>query len=293
MTTKIRIQLPLNISRGLEEMLQEHLSTHTSDYPGEICIENSHSCGPKDGKKNTSADIYIGFVPELIKKTDIDIRNHFKVIAHCFEISTYLTTNGFFDTTGCFLPFGIVPFIIFYNPDHTSESELPQTWRDLLNPKWENRIMMPGAEHMAAKVVRTILSDENPDLTESIDKNISFSGMPPNVIDNVKKGNYALGITNITFGKISEAHRIKLIWPEDGLMSMPQIMAWKGDIDKRFLKLGAFMLSEPVQSFLNQQSFITAAPDMALPEIFRNQLPKLKWSGWSHFRQAMKSCDQT
>lgn len=286
--TKIKIQLPLNISRGLEEMLQEHLKTHASDYPGEICLENAHSCGPANVTKQEPADILVGFVPELIKEPDETIMARYQCVNQHYHISEFLLNSGFSDSKGFFLPFGIVPFIIFYHPDHLSESELPRTWRDLLDLKWENRILMPGKEHMAAKVVRTVLKDENPDLAESIDKNITFAGMPPNVIDQVKKGDYALGITNITFGKISEAHHIKLIWPEDGLICMPQIMVWKNNLDDRFLKLGSFMLSEPVQLFLKQQSFIPAAPDIPLPDIYQNQLT-LKWPGWTHFREAMNS----
>ncbi|WP_303861786.1 ABC transporter substrate-binding protein [Alkalibaculum bacchi] len=286
---KIQIQLPLNMSRGLEEILREHIESGTGEYHTEIEIENCHACGTKGEKGLNHGDIMIGFMPELAVQTDEYILRDLISTSGRFPISKAFQCSGFIDPQGYFHTFGIVPFVMFYNPDYTDASEIPRTWSELLHPKWKGRIMMPGKEHMAPKVIRAILKYQNPNQAQAIEENITCSGMPPNVIEAVRNGEFSLGITNITFGKISENYKIRMIWPEDGLLCMPQIIAWKKGLDESLLKLGDFMLSSKVQNFLKQQSFVPVSNEVKPPEIFINKSSVLKWTGWDSFRQAMKN----
>ena len=285
---KVQIQLPLNISRGIEEILKEHIEENRGEYQREIDIVNSHGCGP-EGEMGPQADIMIGFMPDLVQQTDEYILRRMRSAAGRFPIRKELQDSGFVDPRGCFHTFGVVPFVMFYNPDYTDAAEIPRSWKELLEPKWKGRVMMPGKEHMAPKVIWAVLKQQNPEQAWAVDENITCSGMPPNVIEAVKSGKFALGIVNITFGRISESQNIKMFWPEDGFICMPQIIAWQKDLDESTLKLGDFMLSPKVQNFLVQQLFYPAASEVELPEIFRNNNAVLKWTGWDDFRAAMKN----
>jgi len=286
---KVQIQLPLNISRGLEEILREHIEADRGEYQTEIEIENSHACGTEGEMDLNHADIMIGFMPDLAMQTDEYLLEHMLSATGRFPISKELQDSGFVDPRGCFHTFGIVPFVMFYNPDYTDASEIPRSWHELLEPKWKGRIMMPGKEHMAPKVIRAVLKHQNQERAQAVDENITCSGMPPNVIEAVKSGKFALGITNITFGRISENQKIRMFWPEDGLLCMPQVIAWKKDLDESTLKLGDFMLSPKVQNFLIQQTFFPASPEAEPPAMLRNNNAALKWTGWDDFRAAMKN----
>ncbi len=286
---RVQIQLPLNISRSLEDTLREHIETNASEYQTEIRLENSHACGGESAADQQPADIMIGFVPELAMQTDEYLRENIINAPGRFPVNKKWQEQGFADPRGYFHVFGIVPFIMFYNPDYTEEAELPRTWSEILNPQWKGRIMMPGKEHMAPRVIRAFLKHGNLEKAQAVDENIICSGMPPNVIEAIKNGEFALGITNITFGKISESQKIKMIWPEDGLLCMPQIMVWKKGLDETLLKLGDFMLSSKVQSLLAQQAFVPTAPENEMPEMIRANQVGLKWAGWDEFRQAMRN----
>ncbi|MDD4169782.1 MAG: ABC transporter substrate-binding protein [Desulfotomaculaceae bacterium] len=285
---KVRIQLPLNISRGIEEILRDHIETGREEYQREIDIVNSQMCGA-EGETGPQADIMIGFTPDLAQQTDEYILGHMLSAPGRFPIRKELRDSGFVDPRGCFHTFGIVPFVMFYNPDYTVAAEIPRSWNELLEPQWKGRVIMPGKEHMAPRVIRAVLKQQNPEQARAVDENITCSGMPPNVIEAVKSGKFALGIANITFGRISESQKIKMFWPEDGLLCMPQVIAWSKDLDESMLKLGDFMLSPKVQNFLIQQAFYPAAPAAEPPEILRNNHAVLKWTGWDNFRAAMKS----
>ncbi|MGI6492540.1 MAG: ABC transporter substrate-binding protein [Peptococcaceae bacterium] len=278
---KIQIRLPLNISRGLEEILREHVITAGDDYQTEFAIENSHSSGAE-------ADIFIGFMPELAVQTDRYLQEHMLKVPGRFPISKELQDSGFVEPGGYFHTFGIVPFVMFYNPAYTDESEIPRAWHELLAPKWKGRVMMPGKEHIAPKVIRAVLKYGNPEQAPAVDENITYRGTPPNVIEAVKNGEFALGIANITFGRISESQKIKMFWPEEGLLCMPQIIAWKKGLAGSLLKLGDFMLSPRVQDFLMRQTFVPAAPEADPPALLKDNYAVLKWIGWGNFRAAMR-----
>ncbi|HZK42749.1 MAG TPA: ABC transporter substrate-binding protein [Syntrophomonadaceae bacterium] len=288
---KVQIQLPININRRFEEMLGEHFEANQKNYKDKIEIKNAHGSGSEREADIKNADILIGFIPELAMQTDEEMRGQMMSTVNRFPISKTLEDMGFVDPQGYFHTFGIVPFVIFYNPEYTAAAELPRTWNELLDSKWKGRILMPGKEHIAPKVIRAILKHQNPSKAHIVDENITYKGMPPNVIQAVKNGEFALGIANITFGKISETQNIKMIWPNDGLLCMPQMIAWKKGSEENLLKLGDFLLSPKVQTFLSQQAFIPVAPGNEPSEIIKRDDISLKWAGWNDFREAMRNSE--
>lgn len=287
----VLIQLPLNISRALEETLREHIESSAGAYQAEIILKNTYGCGGESVTDWKQADILIGFLPELAMQTDAYIREHYVSAPGRFPMKQELQDQGFADSRGCFQVFGVVPFIMFYNPEYTDAAAVPRTWGELLAPQWKGRIIMPGKEHMAPRVIRAVQKYEHWRTAPAVEENITCRGLPPNVIEAVKKGEFALGITNVTFGKIAASQKIRMIWPEDGLLCMPQIMAWKKGLGEQLMKLGDFMLSPKVQDLLTQQAFVPMAPGAAFPEIISQNKVGLKWIGWDHFREAMRQSE--
>lgn len=289
---KIQIRLPLNISRGFTELLREHLASFPGADQGEIEIEDCHGCGRTEKQSLRHGDIVIGFIPELVRQRDDYLLEHLISVPGRFPIDKALQNSGFVDPLGCFHTFAVVPFVILYNPDYTDASEVPCTWKELLTPRWKGRIMMPGPEHIAPQVIRAVLKYENPSQVQALTENFICRGMPPNVIEAVRNGEFSLGITNITFGKISGNHNIKMIWPEDGILCMPQMIAWKKGLDNKLLKIGDFIFSAPIQNFLAQQSFVPAAIAGTMPDNYdARSTAVLKWSGWDDFRTALKNSE--
>ncbi len=285
---KVHIRLPLNISRSFEEILREHVEGNPGKYPKGVKLISSHNYDGEEASNQQPAGIMIGFMPEIEMQSDEDLLQNFVSIPGGFPIRKELLDLGFADPRGFFHVFGIVPFIIFYHPDHADAGEIPRTWGDLLDPRWKGRIAMPGKEHIAPRIVRAVLKYENPQRAEAVDENIICRGVPPNVIESVKNGEFSLGIANITFGKISEGLKIRTIWPKDGLLCAPQIIIWRKGAAEKMIGLGDFLLSPQVQGLLSQQAFVPSAPGTGFPPIFRENSVKLKWDGWDHFRAAMK-----
>jgi len=175
---RVQIQLPLNISRSLEEVLREHIEINQEEYGRDIIIENLHSCGEKNRTDLKPADIMIGFMPELLTQSDDYIAEYFRGDVGRFPINEELQEQSFYDERGFFHIFGIVPFIMFYNTDCIDVTEVPHTWSELLNPRWKGRVIMPGKEHMAPKVIRAVFKYENSNKAQAVDENITCRGMP-------------------------------------------------------------------------------------------------------------------
>ena len=269
-------------------MLSEYIADHGEEYKREIEIKNLHGSPSEREEIIKDADIIIGFIPELIAQADKGLFEQVTNISQRFPMAKTINKKGFGDPLGYFQPFAIVPFVIFYNPELTNELEIPRCWDDLLDVKWKGRILMPAKEHMAPKVIRGILKHQNPEKIHRVDENIICKGMPPNVIQAVKDGEFALGITNITFGKISTNQKIKIISLEDGFLCMPQSIAWKKGVNDNTLRLGDFLLSSKVQNFLVQQGFISVNNEDEPSETTKISIQSIKWPGWQHFRGAME-----
>lgn len=89
--------------------------------------------------------------------------------------------------------------VIAYNTDLVSEEEAPRTWKDLLDPKWKDRIIMtdPGSSGSAKYFVGALMND--PDYGETFFEELKANGcmLESNSTAThllVADGTYAVGI---------------------------------------------------------------------------------------------------
>ncbi|HHW61548.1 MAG TPA: ABC transporter substrate-binding protein, partial [Syntrophomonadaceae bacterium] len=101
-------------------------------------------------------------------------------------------------------------------------------------------------------------------------------------------GVYPLGITNIAFARISRQKNTRLIFPQDGLFCMPQVMVWSKKADERLLEMGDFLMSRQVQEYLALQAFVPAAPESSIPELLANNKVTLRWEGWEQYLNVIR-----
>lgn len=289
---KIRIQMPLNVSRGFETILLQYFKSKEgiSLAPEKIEIINplSGACSQINGLEQI--DIFIGFIPELFKQSKDYFENNFLNLKKYCSIRKELMETGLRDNRGYLQPIAIVPFVYFYNPNYTNASIVPSSWQELLDKRWKGKVLMPDDKHIAPQVIKTILKHENPTLIKSIDENIVCEGMPPNVIDAIEAGEFSIGITNISFGIISKIKNIQVASPNDGYICMPQIIACRNKVDKEIIEdLIKFLLSKEIQDLFSQQSFISVREGGKSLDFIGNITDMLKWPGWQKFCQVFKN----
>lgn len=290
---KILIDLPLNISRTLEEMLKEVGREMEKKDGITLEIINRHQCHSDNANlenkflNSNVPDLVIGHAEYFSTFSEKYLKENFRSLPNRFPIRTELKDAGFPDEKGFFHPFTVIPFAMFYNPGMLGDQDLPEVWEDVLDDCWAGRIIMPDKQHMAPKMLSALMQMDYPEKISNFKQNFIFSGAPINVVNAVDEEQYPIGITNITFARISGNKNIRLLWPKDGFFCMPQIMAFSNQADERLLEVGDFLLSRKVQEFLAFQTFVPVSSDVEMPQILIEHQFKLKWKGWEDFFQVM------
>lgn len=285
----ILLHCPLNISRTLSRMMedfceklrQKHgtslqldIQPHRPEEKSRLkaCIEAGEIPAMTVGHVDDFADLPAEVISEICR-----------ALPGRFPLRQELSDIGFADSNGYFHPFAVVPFAIFYNPNLLDESRVPATWQDLLSPDWQGKIRMPDPFRIVSAVVRAFLRDDFPNDFDQFEKNVVQQGSPPEVVADVDSGDYPIGITNIAFARISRQKNTRIIWPDDGLFCMPQVMVFGRDASPPVLEIGDFLMSREVQAYLSMQSFVAASPEVALHPLVAENGCKLRWKGWKSF----------
>ncbi len=285
---RVLVHLPLNISRAIEEMLKDFGRGMKQKYGIGLEIANLHKCLAAGGQGRnwdleSLPDLLIGNANYILRLAGNNLAEHVRPLAGRFSLRPELVRAGFADSQGYFHPFTIVPFAIFYNPQVVKEEELPRVWADLLDIAWRGRILMPAEHHMAPKMIRALMQAYYPEKAAALEQNMVFAGAPINVVNAVDEGHYPLGITNVTFARVSRNKNISMLWPEDGLFCMPLVMVWHKKADDRLLAIGDYLLSDRVQEYLALQTFVPVSGAVHTPTALVEKNFNLIWGGWDDF----------
>jgi hypothetical protein len=291
---KILVHCPLNISRTLEEMLKEHSRQMQEKYGLTVQIETQPHRPTEEGLLQMYAanqdipDLVIGHVNDFAELPEDYLYDNFRALPGRFPLREELVEAGFTDPKGYFHPFVIIPFVIFYNQNLLDEKDLPRIWEELLDARWRSKILMPDEYRMVSKIVRTFMAAHYPDKFDNFQRNVVHQGAPIDVVNAVDDGQYPLGITNIAFARISRNKNTRLLWPEDGVFCMPQVMVWSKNADERLLETGDYLLSRQVQEYLALQSFVPASPEVAIPPLLAENRVGLRWEGWERYLEVIR-----
>jgi len=291
---KVLIHCPLNISRTLVQMVGEFSQQlqQQSDISIEVITQphrvEEQSLFKGFVERGELPDLTIGHVDDFSDLPAGFLEQRVMPLPGRFPLRRELADLGFADESGYFHPFVVIPFAVFYNQNLLAKVDLPQSWGDLLDPRWEKKILMPDEYRLASIVVRACLKADYPQEFSHFEDNFVCSGSPLEVVTAVDAGEYTLGITNIAFARISKEKNTRIIWPQDGLFCMPQVMVWSREAPKPLLELGDFLMSEPVQKYLAMQSFVAAAPQVDLHPLVAENHCHLQWKGWPEFMKIIK-----
>lgn len=292
---RVFLHCPLNITRSLAEMIG-NFGRHLQEKNGmEVKVEVQPHRPEEESlfkicvEKKELPDLIIGHVNDFAELPEGYLAEYFCSLPAHYPLRKELADIGFNDTKGYFHPFVIIPFAVFYNHNMLSEKDIPIVWEDLLDSRWRNSILMPDEYRVVSLIIRNFMESSYPDKFNEFKANVKYQGSPIEVVNAVDEGNYPLGITNIAWARFSRQKNTSLIWPQDGTFCMPQVIVWKKGADERLFEMGDYIMSQPVQEFLALQGFVPVSPDVSLPPLLNNNKFSLRWQGWEHFLEVIKS----
>ena len=290
----VLLHCPLNISRSLVQMMEVFCSELNKKHGVEVVIETQpHRPSEKSlfeacVERGEVPDLTVGHVDDFADLPPGFLAEHFSSLPGRFPIRKELEEMGFTDNNGYFHPFVVIPFAIFYNHNLLENVDIPHVWKDLLDPRWQGKILMPDAFRIVSLVVKTFMRTDFPEEFDNFEANFIHQGSPMEVITAVDEGEYPIGITNIAFARISKHKNTRIIWPEDGLFCMPQVMVWGRNAPEPLFEIGDFLMSPQVQTYLSLQSFVPAASKILMHELITDNQCNLRWKGWGSFLEALK-----
>lgn len=291
---KVLLHCPLNISRSLEEMIREISWELQRKYDLTIDIIAQPHRPQEDSlfelllRKKELPDLIIGHINEFANLPAAFINKYFSSVQERFHIRKELADLGFADKKGFFHLFAVIPFAMFYNKNILNEQEIPHSWVDILEDKWQQKIYMPDQFRIVSTIIRSFMKATYPERFASFQKNVVCKGSPVDVVKAINNGEYPIGITNIAFARISRNENTRLIWPADGMFCMPQVMVWSKEADQALLEIGDFLLSAKVQEYMALQGFIPVSEAVTIPKLITDNGFKLHWKDWKHYLALMR-----
>ena len=131
-----------------------------------------------------------------------------------------------------------LPMVFLVNTDMVAEADIPKTWKDLADPKWEGKIAMadPASSGSAYTQLNTILmiygqaEDDYAagwEMVKSMMKNLVIQSGSSGAHKNVDSGEYPIGITleKAAVQYDLENGHLKMVYPEDGTSAVPDGIA--------------------------------------------------------------------
>ncbi|QGU06064.1 Iron uptake protein A1 precursor [Corynebacterium occultum] len=195
-------------------------------------------------------------------------------LAQLQDIDTADLIEEAVDEDGYYVGTRIIPTVIAYNSELVKESELPQSWADLTDPKYAGQLVMPdpavsGAAAFNASVWK---NDENlgEEWINALGENapmIAASNGPTS--QEIAGGGHPIGIVvdYLVRDLAAEGSPIDLLYPSDGV---PFITEPAGVFEASENKEAAelyinFLLSEEAQQIAVEQNYLPVREDVGTP----------------------------
>jgi len=197
--------------------------------------------------------------------------------------------DGFRDPDGYAWGWRAFPIVVPYNTRHVAGADVPHTWKDLLEPKWKNRLVMshPG---YAGSVVTQIIALEKLygwDFWAQLAKNrvmlVQSIHDPGRTVRTVLSGERAAGVNGADYGLLYTERRrpgttLAAAYPRDGvplIFSPTAIMSFAPHPSAARLFTDFIFTREIQQLLADGEGLYVAHPDVTYPPD-RPKLSELK-----------------
>jgi iron(III) transport system substrate-binding protein len=189
--------------------------------------------------------------------------------------------DGFKDKAGFYYGMRATLSVMAYNPKIVAEKDAPQTWKDLLNPKWSGKMVTahPGYSGIIMTHVLTLVNVYGWDYFRDLAKNklhIAQSANDPAGV--VASGERPVGVNGAEYfyyKTLKQGNPIKIIYPKEGvpLVVSPVAIAKDAPHPNAAKLFTEFIFSKESQQLLaDKEGLYTGHPEVTYPA----DKPKLK-----------------
>lgn len=189
--------------------------------------------------------------------------------------------DGFKDKAGFYYGMRATLSVIAYNPKVVAEKDSPKTWKDLLNPRWNGKLVTahPGYSGIIMTHVLALVNAYGWDYFRDLAKNkvhITQSANDPAGV--VASGERPIGVNGAEYfyyKTLKQGNPIKIVYPKEGvpLVVSPTAIAKDAPHPNAAKLFTEFMFAKESQQLLaDKEGLYTGHPEVTYP----TDKPKLK-----------------
>jgi iron(III) transport system substrate-binding protein len=189
--------------------------------------------------------------------------------------------DGFKDKTGFYYGMRATLSVIAHNPKIVAEKDSPQTWKDLLNPKWGGKMVTahPGYSGIIMTHVLALVNVYGWDYFRDLAKNklhiVQSANDPAGVVASGERPVGVNGAEYFYYKTLKQGNPIKIIYPKEGvpLVVSPVAIAKDAPHPNAAKLFTEFIFSKESQQLLaDKEGLYTGHPEVTYPA----DKPKLK-----------------
>jgi ABC-type Fe3+ transport system substrate-binding protein len=245
-----------------------------------------HLKGIKDASKLPDLFISAGFDMFFDEK----MIGQFKKQGVFKDTTGLLTYNSSFDDitlkdpAGHYSMIGVVPAVFLINLKELGDLPLPQSWEDILDSVFENRISLPvGDFDLFNAILLNIHKMYGDEGIAKMGNNLLESMHPSQMVKSDRKKNNKPIITIMPYfftKMVKEGGTMKAVWPKDGAILSPIFMLSKKDKQEKLQPVIDFFASKPVGEILSHSGLFPSVHPEVDNHISKEN--KFMWLGWDY-----------
>jgi len=197
----------------------------------------------------------------------------------------YLEKVAYADPEKHFTMFTANMLVMVVDKEKLGERKMPNKWEDLLDPSFENDVIMRGEEDFFCNAVMLpFYKDKGMESIKILAHNIKSGLHPAEMVKLAGSGKpecAAVYIMPYFFSKRIKSQKVEVVWPHDGAIASPVfLLAKKSKLNQHKLLLD-FLLSKEMAEMLLGRFFPSIHPEadhQCLPQT-------VKWLGWDFLKQ--------
>jgi ABC-type Fe3+ transport system substrate-binding protein len=195
------------------------------------------------------------------------------------EPNDYLKDCGFFDPAENYTMYTANMLVMAVDKARLGDRPMPRVWDDLLDPAFENDIVMRGNDDFFCNaILLPYYKAHGIDAIRKFARNIKAGRHPADMVKLAGSGKEdaaAVYVMPYFFAKKIKSPDVSIVWPEDGAIASPVFILVKKGMREKHASLFAYLFSKSVSRMLSKGHFPPFLPDIPV------ELPRrASWLGW-------------
>ncbi len=282
--------LPCGLRNPFKESFDAHVAANPERFAGfnflnEGNVNHELSFYPLIDKMES-----IDELPDVIMASDI---NHFfhrpfidkfltgGLFESCipYEPNAYLRDCGFYDPAGNYSMYTANLLVMAVDKKKLGSRPMPACWDDLLDPMFENEIIMRGeGDFFCNAVMLPFYKDHGLDAVKAMARNIKNGKHPAEMVKLAGSAKAEAGTIYLLpwfFAQRIKDPNVEIVWPSDGAIASPVFMLAKKGASEKHPQLVDFLFSRTTSEMLAERHFTPIHPEVPC-----GLKTDLKWLGW-------------